>query len=121
MALPATQIHVRMLIGENAITAEAGETLYERILPELKAGHMVVLDFEGVGVIASPFLNVAIGRLLQDVPLDELNRTLQVEHVSPAAKQLLEQVLDNSQHYYVDAHYREVLDQILAEQAEDME
>ena len=51
--------------------------------PELVADREVTLDFDGVSVFASPFLNAAIGQLLKDVRPEDLNRLLRIEKLNP--------------------------------------
>jgi hypothetical protein len=48
---------VHETVGVDAITLDDGQSIYERIKPELAAGHEVALDFDGVSVFASPFFN----------------------------------------------------------------
>jgi len=66
------QIEVRERSGENAITRELGLEIYSSIQPVLARGEPVCLDFAGVKVFASPFLNAAIGQLLKDKSLPTL-------------------------------------------------
>jgi hypothetical protein len=107
------------LIGENCITLEDGQKIYELIHPELSAGHLVELDFAGVGVFASPFFNAAIGRLLKDIKSEDLNRLLSVINLVPAGMSVLKRVIENSKQYYSDENIRKALDEVLFEQAEN--
>ena len=63
---------VHVTIGEDAITLDDGQSIYQQIKPELLAGHEVELDFDGVSVFAAPFFNAAIGQLLKDLRPEEL-------------------------------------------------
>ena len=69
---------VHVTIGEDAITLDDGQSIYQQIKPELLAGHEVELDFDGVSVFAAPFFNAAIGQLLKDLRPEDLNRSLRV-------------------------------------------
>lgn len=53
---------IKDLIGENCITLDNGQRVYDQIHPELVAGRSVEVDFTGVSVFASPFFNAAFGR-----------------------------------------------------------
>ena len=111
-------LNIHELIGENCITLEDGQKIYELIHPELSVGHLVELDFGGVGVFASPFFNAAIGRLLKDIKSEDLNRLLSVINLVPAGVAVLKRVIENSKQYYSDENMRKALDEVLLEQAE---
>jgi len=110
---------IKSLVGENCITLEDGQKVYDQIYPELKAGRPVEIDFAGTEVFASPFFNAAIGRLLKDIEADDLNKLLKVSHLTSAGMEVLKRVIENSKEYYSDAETRKALDDILSEQAED--
>lgn len=114
------KVAVRDLIGRIGVTLDDGRALYGRIHPELLAGRAVELDFAGVEVLASPFLNAAIGHLLKDIAPDDLNRLLTIENLTPAGRAVLARVIENSKAYYgADPALRKALDDVLAEQAEN--
>lgn len=72
-------ILVKEIIGANCITMDQGEKIYQLIYPSLKEDTAVELDFSGIGVFASPFFNVAIGKLLKDFSREQLNRLLLIK------------------------------------------
>ena len=110
---------INTVTGENAITTEDGQTVYDRMTPELRANHSVVLDFSGVTVIASPFFNAAIGQLLKDFSADDLNRLLIVRNLVPAGVDVLVRVIENSRKYYASPDYQEAQKKVLRELAEE--
>lgn len=114
------KLNVYDLIGENCITMEDGQKVYDLIHPELSADCFVELDFTKVGVFASPFLNVAIGQLLKDIKSEDLNRLLKVSNMTPAGLAVLRRVIENSKQYYSDDKTRKAVDEILLEQVEDL-
>lgn len=107
------------LIGENCITLEDGQKIYDLIHPELLAGHPVEIDFAKVGVYASPFFNAAIGQLLKDIKAEDLNRLLKICNLVPAGLAVLKRVIENSKQYYSDENFRKAQDEVLLEQAEN--
>ncbi len=111
--------NIHDLIGENCITLDDGQEVYDLIYPELKSGRPVELDFSGVEVFASPFFNAAFGRLLKDLTPDDLNRLLRVSNLAPVGMDVLKLVIKNSSQYYSDPNFRKILDEVLSEQAED--
>lgn len=108
------------LVGDDCITIEDGEKIYDLIHPELMAGRPVDLDFAGVGVFASPFFNAAFGRLLKDFTPEDLNRLLKVYNLTPVGRDTLKLVIENSNRYYRDPVFRKALDEILMEQSEEL-
>jgi hypothetical protein len=111
------KIDVHTLIGDDCITLDDGQKVHDQILPELKAGHPVELDFEGVGVFASPFFNAAFGQLLKDLPGDDLNRLITIDNLNPVGMSVLKRVIENSKKYYSDPKYRRIVNKVLDEQA----
>ena len=114
------KINVRQLAGENCISYDDGQKIYELIHPELQAGRPVELDFSGVRVLVSLFLNAAIGRLLEDISTDDLNRLLTVSDMPPGGRETLRRVIENSKDYYFNPSVRKTLDRILAENTVEM-
>jgi hypothetical protein len=115
----AMKLVVKEILGENAITLDDGQSVYDRIKPELADGHAVELDFTGVAVFASPFLNAAVGQLLKDLKADDLNRLLNVTNLTPAGGEVLTCVIENAKRYYSSKDYREAQAKVLGDMAKD--
>lgn len=113
-------LNVISAIGDNCITVEDGERIYQIIHPELSKEHDVTLDFTGVSVFASPFFNAAIGQLLRDVPVQHLQSHLQFEGLSPHGNHVLTRVIDNAKKYYTNPHFRDSIEKVIAQQAQDL-
>ncbi|MEA3311468.1 MAG: STAS-like domain-containing protein [candidate division WOR-3 bacterium] len=109
------EIKILSIVGPDCITPEDGERIYKLIHPGLKKGLPVILDFEGVGVFASPFFNAAIGQLLKDIKLERLKELLKIINITKPGNDVLERVLENSARYYSDPELRKVVDKILKE------
>lgn len=114
------KIDVHKIIGENCITLEDGQKIFDLIHPELTAGNAVELDFENVTVLASPFLNAAIGRLLKDIKPGNLNRLLKITNLVPTGLAVLRRVIENSKEYYSNPNVRKAVDETLFEQSESL-
>lgn len=106
-------IFVKDLIGENCITIEDGQQLYDSIHSKLLAGEPVELDFNGVEICASPFFNFGIGQLLKDLSGDRLNQLLTVLHLHRSGLKALKVVIDNSKQYYSSESVRQAIDSAL--------
>jgi len=114
------KINVYEMIGENCITLEDGQRIFEMIHHELTDGNAVELNFEKVTVVASPFLNAAIGRLLKDIKPGNLNRLLKITNLVPTGLAVLRRVIENSKEYYSNPNVRKAVDEILFEQSESL-
>lgn len=112
------RIGVKSLAGENCLTFESGEKVYELIFSQLRDGKAVHLDFEGVRIFASPFFNAAVGRLLKDFDSDTLNLLVKIENINPVGLHVLRQVIKNSSQYYRDLALKQALDEVMKEQSE---
>jgi hypothetical protein len=111
------KLNVFDLVGANCVTYEDGQRVYDLIHPELQRGRPVELNFADVRVLVSLFLNAAIGRLLEDISADDLNRFLRVSNLPPGGVETLNRVIENSDDYYHHPQVREALDRILVEHA----
>jgi hypothetical protein len=116
----AMKLSVRSLVGSNCVTYGDGQKVYDLVYSELQRGRPVELDFEGVRVLVSLFLNAAIGRLLEDLSTEELNRLLTISNLPPGGLETLKRVIENSNDYYHNPQVREALDRILAEHAAEI-
>ncbi|MFH1097454.1 MAG: STAS-like domain-containing protein [Candidatus Desantisbacteria bacterium] len=112
------KITVYDLVGENCITLEDGQKIFDLIHPELSGDNIVDLDFKNVKIFASPFFNAAIGRLLKDIKPDDLNRLLKITNIVPIGLAVLKRVIENSKEYYSNPNVRKAVDEVLFEQSE---
>ena len=87
---------VRMaeVIGDGG--AAEGKRLFDQIRPALAAGREVELDFAGVEMLTEPFLEAGFGRLLEDVPFEDLLHRLIVSNMTVRDVQGLRYVLERA-------------------------
>jgi len=107
------KLEIRSLIGENCITLEDGQKIYDEIHSRLKSKEPVELDFTDVKIVASPFLNAAIGQLLRDVSSNDLNTYLKITNLSVIARPVLRRVIENAKAYYNNELVREAVDEVI--------
>ncbi|MGV0106041.1 STAS-like domain-containing protein [Nostoc sp. DSM 114160] len=105
------------LIGENCMSQQSGQKIYDLIYPQLQAGKLVELDFADVRRFLSVFFNIAIGQLLRDIKAEDLDRLLVVSNLSPLGQQTYDNVIENALRYYSDEQYREAVDEMVLEQS----
>lgn len=111
------KIKVLDIVGENCITMDDGQKVYDLIFPELKAGNPMELDFSGCRIFVSLFFNYAIGHLLKDFSSDELNRLLKISDLTSIGVETLKGVIANAKRYYsMDEETRRKVDEAILQQ-----
>ena len=111
------KIKIRKEIGEDCITLEEGQKIYEQIYPDLEAGKPVILDFEEVKFLTAPFLNAAIGRLLKKIEKKKVQDLLvdKITGLDQQRKKRIERIIEYKTNYYNNLEVRQAVDQVLQE------
>ena len=91
-----------VLDSPSALTQEQGKKVYKLVSEAIKNSDNVVLDFDGVESMISPFLNNAIGKLYGEFSSDELSSSLKLKNFPPEKKSTLVIVVENAKKYYLD-------------------
>ncbi len=110
---------VRENIGIHGISMQDGEKLYQAIFPKLLNKQNVELDFSEVGVVAPPFLNAGIGKLLRDIEPQDLNHYLTFRNMKSTTHDLVQRVINHAKVYYSDESVRNAVDAVIAKYAND--
>ena len=71
------KVFLEKIVGENCASIDDGDKVLNLVRPELVKGYTVELDFEGVKLVLTPFLNTCFGALLE-----QFGRELTMTHVS---------------------------------------
>ena len=108
---------INSIVGKNCITLDDGQLIYNLIHPQLLAGNSVELDFAGVDIFASPFLNAAIGQLLKDIPTETLNRLLILSNFNELGENLAKKIIKNAKEYYSNETIRKAVNEVLRQEA----
>lgn len=111
------KLNIYELFGENCMTKQSGQQLYEAIYPTLHAGEPVELDFAGVKRFLSVFFNFAIGQLLCDISAEDFDRLVATSNLNSVGQQALDRVIENAKLYYSDPDYRKSVDNVVREQS----
>jgi hypothetical protein len=113
-------IMVHSLVGAYAVAAEDGKRLHEEIHRIMKAeGGRINVYFDEVKVIATPFLNTAVGGLLEVMTPEELSDRINFSHLPKVGETVLRKVIENAKRFYHDPARREALDRVLWEQPDE--
>ena len=98
-------INVREDIGFNVVSYSAAQLLLDRISIKVNEKYIlssddITIDFDGVGVISSPFFNGSLGYLLKDISIEELMNAVKIKYIPDYARDILNSVIQNSIDYY---------------------
>lgn len=98
------------------VTPDEGQPIYDRLMRIFKDGNRAVLDFSGVEIATTAFLNVFIGNLYRTYTSDDLKGMLELENVSPSTAFRIKKVTDNAKSFYRDEEkYNESVESVLNE------
>ena len=84
------------------ITPDEGEPIYSAIKQAFIEGSSVCLDFEGIEMMTTAFLNVVIGNLYKDYTSEQLKDLLSFSSLSTASALRIKKVTDNAKLFYKD-------------------
>ena len=73
----ALRIYLEKVVGENCASIDDGDKVLQLVRPELVKGFQVEIDFEGINLMLTPFLNTCFGKLLE-----QFGRETTMTHVS---------------------------------------
>ena len=77
-----------------AVSTEDGDTLHEVIAQNIRNGTKINIDFLGLDLVATAFLNNAFGKLYKDFESSKLNDFIKIINIEPFDLELLKDVRD---------------------------
>lgn len=93
-------VRIHDLVGPICASTEDAQSIYDKIFPILADDRPVVLVFDGVEIVISAFLNVAVGQLFGTMPEDKIRALLSVSDIADDDRELLEVVMENAKRYF---------------------
>ena len=103
------KVPVHKIVGDGCMTYKDGERVQREFREAFDRGDTVELDFDKTRIFVTVFFNAAVASLLENYSRSELNRRLKIVNLPLAAKELLDQSLDNTDRSYHDPNFREAL------------
>lgn len=96
-------VNIKELINsDTALTPDTGSIVFSLLDKALISKEIIELDFNGIEVITSAFLNAAIGQLYSKFKSDELNEYLKVKNLAVEDRALLRKVISRAKEYFND-------------------
>lgn len=85
-----------------AISDKEGIAIYDAILSKLHEGEEIELDFQGIIMMTTAFLNVVIGQLYKDYTSDFLREKIFFKNITSDFARRIKDVTDNAKLFYKD-------------------
>ena len=96
-------LFVQQIIGEDvAVTTDDGDKLFQVINDLLKQQKIIEIDFSGINLMTTAFLNAAIGQLYNENTSEFLNSQIKLSHVSSDDVILFKKVIERAKEYFAD-------------------
>ena len=87
-------------IAPMAMTEDAGMQLRNEMSDTIRKGETVTLDFDGIGLFATPFFNASIGYFLMELSPEKYNQQVKVTNISDLGKETYSHSLQNAVSVY---------------------
>jgi len=103
MERKTSKLNVKDIIGSDiAVSTDYGDILYKNIIEAFRQKKQVELDFYGIEIITTAFLNAAIGQLYNSYKSEELNKSIKLINISDEDILLLKKVIQRAKEYFFD-------------------
>jgi hypothetical protein len=103
MNLNMVTLDIRKIINnDSAVSSDDGETVYKLILESLRSKEVAELDFAGISIITTAFLNSAIGQLYDVFSSKELNEYIVLKNVQREDTIQFKKVIERAKEYFLN-------------------
>lgn len=89
-----------LIHSPSALTREQGAIVHKQIVENLESGNKVILDFNDIESLITPFLNVSIGKLYETFNSSQLNKQLEIRNFPEGTGSKFKMVIENAKQYY---------------------
>jgi hypothetical protein len=97
-----------------AVSTEKAEVIFNECKKSIEKGQAVCLNFDGVNLIITAFLNIAIGKVYGlNIDYDLIDKNLTFSCTTPSIEKMIERVQDNSKKFYSNRDKGRVANDIL--------
>ena len=98
------------------VTPDEGEIIFQILSEQFSQGNKVILDFTGVEMMTTAFLNVAIGNLYKTYNSDQLKEMMEFNGLTESIAMKIKQVTDAAKLFYLDEEkFSNIIDKVLNE------
>jgi hypothetical protein len=107
----ALRIYLEKVVGENCASIDDGDKVFQLVRPELVKGFQVEIDFKGINLMLTPFLNACFGKLLEEITMTEVS----MRNISNELLQRINDFISKKEAEFTQSHDREMLQDIFDE------
>ena len=111
----ALRVLLGKTVGKNCSSIDDGEKVLNLIRPELTKGFNVELDFEGVKLVLTPFLNTCFGKLLEQFGREVTMTHVSMRNVSDEFLQRIDKFISRKDAEFTQSNDREMLQEMFDE------
>ena len=111
----ALRVFLEKTVGKNCASIDDGEKVLNLIRPELIKGFTVELDFEGVKLVLTPFLNTCFGNLLEQFGKEMAMTHVSMKNISEEFLQRINNFINRKEVELTQNHDREMLQEMFDE------
>lgn len=87
---------VNVINSEYAVSPEDGDIIFKIIQSKIDSKEQVVVDFSGIDIMTTAFLNNAIGKLYNLYEKDKLNKYISMRNISKSDLNLIKKVIERA-------------------------
>ena len=102
-------------VGQNCASIDDGAKVFELILPELVKNLTVEIDFKGVKLMLTPFLNACFGKLLEHFGKEKIMTNVSIRNVSEDFLRRINEFIDRKDKEYTKSSEQEILQELFDE------
>lgn len=85
-----------------AVSSGEGEKVFSIVADCIDKDEIIELDFSGIDVMTTAFLNSAIGQLYSKFNSDQLNKYLRIVFIDDSDKKLVHKVIKRAKEYFAN-------------------
>ena len=111
----ALRLLLEKAVGKNCSSIDDGERVLNLIRPELTKGFTVELDFEGVKLVLTPFLNTCFGKLLEQFGREVTMTHVSMRNISDELLQRINNFINRKEEEFSQSRDRKLLQEIFDE------
>ena len=111
----ALRVFLEKTVGKNCSSIDDGEKVLGLIRPELIKGFTVELDFEGVSLVCTPFLNTCFGKLLEEFGSEVAMTHVSMRNISDEFLKRINNFINRKEEEFAQSSDRKLLQEIFDE------
>lgn len=85
-----------------AVTTDDGDSVFKILDIHFENGEKTILDFSGIYILTTAFLNAAIGQLYSKYTSEDISAYLKLENVNDSDKILFKTVIQRAKEYFAN-------------------